>query len=186
MQHCALLCLGILMLPAHYKHNIHHIITFRGWLFPLCCYIEAQMWVAYVHRYQDLAFVISLLWCLHQWYHIAHFNQVTIKVETHNLRAFFSVNFAFVPSGCDSMVGDMSYIPHGIVTHFIQFCIIIAFKEQNTPNASLSGFKNILKELLFCHLLSNPETCTINVSWRKETEWNKLFSQWQPIHLKYQ
>lgn len=84
------------------------------------------------------------------------------------------------------MVGDMSYTPYGIVTHFIQFRIIIAFKEQNTPNASLSGFKNILKELLFCHLLSNPETYTMNVSWRKETEWNKLFSQWQPIHLKYQ
>ena len=43
--------------------------------------------------------------------YIADFDQVTIKVETHNLRAFFSVNFAFVPSECDSMVGDMSYTP---------------------------------------------------------------------------
>lgn len=152
------------------------------WNATLCTSLLRDPNAASPLQYNNIQGVIVSFMLLHRstdvsCTYIADFDQVTIKVETHNLRAFFSVNFAFVPSECDSMVGDMSYTPYGIVTHFIQFCIIIAFKERNTPNASLSGFKNILKELLFCHLLSNPETYTMNVSWRKETEWNKLFSQ---------
>lgn len=62
-----------------------------------------------------------------------------------------------------------------IVTHFILFCIMVTFDEPNITHTSLSGFVNILKELLLCHMFSYPKTYVMDVCWRKETEWHKPF-----------
>jgi len=41
--------------------------------------------------------------------------------------------------------------------------------------SKLTGFIDILKELLFCHMFSHPKTYVMDVDRRKETEWHKLF-----------
>ena len=62
-----------------------------------------------------------------------------------------------------------------IVTHLILFHIMVAFNEPDITYTSLCGFIDILKELLFCHMFSYPKTYVMDVGWRKETEWHKLF-----------
>ena len=62
-----------------------------------------------------------------------------------------------------------------IVTHFILFYIMVTFHEPNITYTSLRGFIDILKEVLFFQMFSYPKTYVVDVGWRKETEWHKLF-----------
>lgn len=52
---------------------------------------------------------------------------------------------------------------------------MVTFNEPNITYTSLRGFIDILKELLFRQMFSYPKTYVVDVGWRKETEWHKLF-----------
>lgn len=61
---------------------------------------------------------------------------------------------------------------------------MVPFNELYILYTSLSCLIDVLKEPLFCHVFSYPETYVMNVGWRKETETHKIFKILETITLK--